>query len=105
MAGDDHSLRVPLSPEATVETGVLGAEILYAFRHELAEKLGDALLRRSMVGMGPRVALDVDEAAARVAVQYLGWSRERAEREVREFRDYVRRYKPKELRETESVEV
>jgi glycerol-3-phosphate dehydrogenase len=55
--------------------------------------------------MGPRVALDVDEAAARVAVQYLGWSRERAEREVREFREYVRRYKPKELRETESVEV
>ncbi|MCA1718197.1 MAG: hypothetical protein LC781_15705 [Actinobacteria bacterium] len=78
----DHSLRVPLSPEATVETGVIGAEILYAFRRELAEKLGDALLRRSMVGMGPRVALDVDEAAARVAVQHLGWSRERAKREV-----------------------
>jgi glycerol-3-phosphate dehydrogenase len=105
MAGDDHSMRVPLSPEATVETGVIGAEILYAFRRELAEKLGDALLRRSMVGMGPRVALDVDEAAARVAVQHLGWSQERAKREVGEFRDYVRRYKPKDLRETEPVEV
>jgi glycerol-3-phosphate dehydrogenase len=101
----DHSLRVPLSPEATVETGVIVAEILYAFRRELAEKLGDALLRRSMVGMGPRVALDVDEAAARVAVQHLGWSRERAKREVEEFRDYVRRYKPKGLRETEPLEV
>lgn len=69
----------------------------------MAEKLGDVLLPRSMGGMGPRVALDVDEAAARVAVQHLGWSQERAEREVREFRDYVRRYKPKDLRETEPL--
>jgi glycerol-3-phosphate dehydrogenase len=105
MAGDDPTLRVPLSPEATVETGVTGAEILYAFRRELAEKLGDVLLRRTMVGMGPRVALDVDEAAASVAVQHLGWSRERAKREVGEFRDYVRRYKPKDLGETEPLEV
>ena len=104
-AHGDHSLRVPLSPETSVETGIIGAEVLYAFRRELAEKLGDALLRRSMVGMGPRVALDVDEAAARVAVQHLGWSWERAEREVREFRDYVRRYKPRDMRETEALEV
>ncbi|MDQ3924641.1 MAG: glycerol-3-phosphate dehydrogenase [Actinomycetota bacterium] len=102
-AGDDHSLRVPLSPSATVETSVLGAEVLYAFRRELAEKLGDVLLRRSMVGMGPKVALDVDEATARIAAQHLGWSQERVDREVKEFRDYVRRYKPKVLGETESL--
>ncbi|MDQ4004417.1 MAG: glycerol-3-phosphate dehydrogenase [Actinomycetota bacterium] len=102
-AGDDHSLRVPLSPSATVETGALGAEVLYAFRRELAEKLSDVLLRRSMVGMGPKVALDVDEATARIAAQHLGWSQERVDREVKEFRDYVRRYKPKDLRETESL--
>ena len=102
-AGDDHSLRVPLSPSATVESSVLGAEVLYAFRRELAEKLGDVLLRRSMVGMGPKVALDVDEATARIAAQHLGWSQERVDREVKEFRDYVRRYKPRDLRETESL--
>jgi len=102
-AGDDHSLRVPLSPSATVETSVLGAEVLYAFRRELAEKLGDVLLRRSMVGMGPKVALDVDEATARIAAQHLGWSQVRVDREVKEFRDYVRRYKPKDLRVTESL--
>ncbi len=100
-AGEDHSLRVPLGPSATPETGIIGAEVLYAFRHELAEKLGDVLLRRSMVGMGPRVGLDVDEAAARVAVQHLGWSQERADSEVRQFRDYVRRYHPRDLREGE----
>jgi glycerol-3-phosphate dehydrogenase len=56
-----------------------------------------------MVGLGPRVALDVDEAAAQVAVRHLGWSRERAEREVKEYRDFVRRYKPKTLSEIESL--
>ena len=102
-AGDDHSLRVPLSPSATVESGLLGAEVLYAFRHEMAQTLSDVLLRRTMVGLGPRVALDVDAAAAQVAVRHLGWSQERADREVREYRDFVRRYKPKALSEIESL--
>ncbi len=101
MAGDDASLKTPLSSPASVETGIIGAEVLYAFRRELAEKLGDVLLRRSMVGLGPRVALDVDEAAAQVAVRHLGWTEERAEREVKEYRDYVQRYKPKEFRKRE----
>ena len=101
LAGDDPSLKTPLSQSATVETGVIGAEVLYAFRRELAEKLGDVLLRRSMVGMGSNVGLDVDEAAAQIAVRHLGWTEERAEREVREYRDYVQRYKPKELQEKE----
>jgi glycerol-3-phosphate dehydrogenase len=56
-----------------------------------------------MVGLGPRVALDVDEAAAQVAVRHLGWSQERAEREVREYRNFVRRYKPKGLQEKETL--
>ena len=102
-AGDDHSLRVPLSPSPTLETGLLGAEVLYAFRREMAQTLSDVLLRRTMLGLGPRVALDVDEAAAQVAVRHLGWSQERAEREVREYRDFVRRYKPKDLQEKETL--
>jgi glycerol-3-phosphate dehydrogenase len=101
MAGDDASLKMPLISPASPETGIIGAEVLYAFRRELAEKLGDVLLRRSMVGLGPRVGLDVDEAAAQVAVRHLGWSQERADREVEEFRDYVRRMRPKEFRERE----
>jgi glycerol-3-phosphate dehydrogenase len=101
MIGDDASLKMPLISPASPETGIIGAEVLYAFRRELAEKLGDVLLRRSMVGLGPRVGLDVDEAAAQVAVRHLGWSQERADREVEEFRDYVRRMRPKEFRERE----
>jgi glycerol-3-phosphate dehydrogenase len=99
MAGDDPSLRMPLSPSATVESGLIGAEVLYAFRHEMAQTLLDVLLRRTMVGMGPRVGLDVDEAAARVGVKHLGWSEERAEREVHDFRSFIERFRPKALRE------
>jgi glycerol-3-phosphate dehydrogenase len=99
MAGDDPSLRMPLGPSATVESGLIGAEVLYAFRRELAQTLSDVLLRRTMAGMGPMVGLDVDEAAAQVAVKHLGWSQERANSEVAAYREYIERYKPKSLRE------
>jgi len=65
----------------------------------MAQTLADVLLRRSMVGMGPNVGLDVDEAAAEVAVRHLGWSAERAAREVEDYRRYVERFKPRALSE------
>lgn len=99
LADDDPDLKMPLSSPASLETGLIGAEVIWAFREEMAQKLTDVLLRRSMVGMGPNVGLDVDEAAAEVAVKHLGWDEERAEREVREYREWVERYKPKQFRE------
>src|ERR687890_2186100 len=39
MAGDDPSLRMPLGPSATVESGLIGSEVLYAFSRELAQTL------------------------------------------------------------------
>jgi glycerol-3-phosphate dehydrogenase len=105
MAGDDPSLRMPLGPSATVETGIIGAEVLYAFRREMAQTLSDVLLRRTMVGMGPSVGLDVDEAAAQVAVKHLGWNEDRARSEVEAYRGYVERYKPKSMRGGEAATV
>jgi glycerol-3-phosphate dehydrogenase len=55
-----------------------------------------------MAGYGPRVALDVVDAAAEVAVKHLGWEQERAEREAREYREWIVRYTPKELRDRET---
>src|SRR5215211_2002107 len=89
---------MPLVADPAVETGLIGAEVLYAFRHEMAQKLADVLLRRTMVSYGPNLALDVDEAAAEVAVKHLGWSEERAKEEVAKYRDWIRRYTPKALR-------
>ena len=104
-AGDDASLRMPLSSRASLPTGLIGAEVVYAFRREMAQTLADVLLRRSMAGMGPRVALDVDEAAAEVARKHLGWSEERAAEEVRRYREFVRRYHPKDFRRRKAVNV
>jgi glycerol-3-phosphate dehydrogenase len=101
LADDDPDLKMPLASPASLETGLLGVEVIWAFREEMAQKLTDVLLRRSMVGMGPNVGLDVDEAAAEVAVKHLGWDEERAEREVKEYREWVERYKPKQFREEE----
>jgi glycerol-3-phosphate dehydrogenase len=98
-AGEDPSLKEPLASPPAVETGLMGCEVLYAFRREMAQKLADVLLRRTMVAYGPNVALDVDEAAAQVAVRHLGWSEERAAREVAEYREWIERYTPKALRE------
>jgi glycerol-3-phosphate dehydrogenase len=105
MAGDDASLRLSISPAPTVETGVIGAEILYAFERELAQTLADVLLRRTMVGLGPKVGLDVDEAAAEVAAKHLGWTEEQAGKEVEDFRKFVERYRPKDFREKEPAGV
>jgi glycerol-3-phosphate dehydrogenase len=99
---DDPELLTPLSSIVSVETALIGAEVIWALREEMAQTLSDVLLRRTMAGYGPRVGLDVVDAAAEVAVKHLGWQRERAEREVREYREWIERYTPKEFRNRES---
>ncbi len=93
LAGDDPKLRAVFSPE----TGAIGAEILLAFQREMAETLADALLRRTMVGIGSAVGVGADEAAARIACAYLGWDDQRATREVAEYREYITRFHPRSL--------
>ena len=98
-AGEDPELRLPLVSPFSIETGLIGAEILYAFRREMAETLADVLLRRTMVGLGPKVALGVDSVAAEIAAKHLGWTESRAAKEVKAYREYVERYRPKTDRE------
>ena len=102
IADEDPSLVEPLNPGAPREATLLGAEVIFAFREELAKTLSDVLLRRTMVGMGPRVGLDVDEAAANVAAEYLGWDDERTRREVQEYREFVSRYHPRWTEESQT---
>jgi glycerol-3-phosphate dehydrogenase len=101
LGEDDPELLTPLSPIESVETALIGAEVIWAFREEMAQTLSDVLLRRTMAGYGPRVGLDVAAAAAEVAVKHLGWDVERAEREVGEYREWIERYTPQEFRDHE----
>ncbi len=93
LAEAETDLREPFS----VETGAIGAEVVLAFRDEMAETLADTLLRRTMVGMGPTVGLGADVAAARIGEQHLGWDADRAAREIAAYRAYVERYTPRPL--------
>ena len=93
-AADAPELREPFDPT----TGAIGAEVVFAFRREGAETLADALLRRTMVGLGPEVGIGADEAAAAIGRQHLGWDEARARRELDAYRAHVARFRPRALR-------
>jgi glycerol-3-phosphate dehydrogenase len=81
-----------LSQVISEETGSIGAEVVYAFRDELAETLTDCLMRRTMVGLNGVVGLDALERAAHIAQKFLGWDDERASGEVEAYRRYAERF-------------
>jgi glycerol-3-phosphate dehydrogenase len=80
------------------ETGAIAAEVVFSFQQELAETLGDSLLRRTMVGLNSSVGIGADERAAAIARQYLGWNEARAQDEVAAYRSYVKRFQPHSMR-------
>ena len=85
-------LEVPkLAEVLDPETGAIGAELVHAFKHELAQTLSDCLLRRTMVGLNSSCGLDALEAVASVARNNLGWSDERMENEIVAYRNHVMR--------------
>ncbi len=61
---------------------VLGAEIVFAVREEMAVHLTDALLRRTDAGSAGHPGADAVENAARVMGDILGWSDERRREEI-----------------------
>jgi glycerol-3-phosphate dehydrogenase len=89
LATDEPELLEVISEE----TGSVAAEVVYAFREEMAATLTDCLLRRTMVGLNGQLGLDALEAAARVARRFLGWDEERAASEVEKYKRYVERFK------------
>jgi glycerol-3-phosphate dehydrogenase len=95
LALSDPRLASPLS----VETASICAEVVFAFRDELAETLVDCLMRRTLVGLNGQVGLDAVEVAARVARQFLDWDDARASLEVENYKHYVARFHPKRNRE------
>ncbi|HEV2827673.1 MAG TPA: glycerol-3-phosphate dehydrogenase [Pyrinomonadaceae bacterium] len=71
------------------ETGAIAAEVLFAFKHEMANTLADCMFRRTMVGFNSTCGLNAVDAAAATAQKYLGWSDERLNCEIAEYRNEV----------------
>jgi glycerol-3-phosphate dehydrogenase len=83
----------PLAEEFDTETGAIAAEVVFAFKDELAQTLSDCLLRRTMVGLNSAGGLNAVNAAARVAQKHLGWSESRMALEISSYRNYVSRFR------------
>jgi glycerol-3-phosphate dehydrogenase len=80
------------------ETGAIAAEVVFAFKRELAQTLSDCLLRRTMVGLNSNCGLDAVESAASVAQKHLGWSESRAHQETDAYRKEISRRFPRVTR-------
>ncbi len=87
LLAQDPSLDEVIDPES----GAIAAEIVFAFKYELAQTLSDCLLRRTMVGLNSTCGLDAVEAAARIAQKHLGWSEGRAAQEIARYRGEISR--------------
>jgi len=72
-------------PVCTV-SGALAAEVVFAVREEFAMTLGDILLRRSMVGLGPDLGRAALPAVLVVAKRHLGWDDARCRAEEAAYR-------------------
>jgi glycerol-3-phosphate dehydrogenase len=73
------------------ETSAIAAEVVFAFKHELAHTLSDCLLRRTMVGLNSNCGLDAVAAVAAIAQQHLGWSDSRVDNETAAYRKEISR--------------
>ena len=67
------------------------AEIVFAFENEFAKTLADCFLRRTMIGLNADLGLSELEAAALVGRRFLGWTEDRARREVEDYRKEISR--------------
>ena len=86
LTEQEPALLKPLHPELEL----IGAEIIWAVRHEGAGKLSEALLRRSRVGVIREAAtLDILEQAAALMSREKGWSEDRSIKEIEEMRSLL----------------
>jgi glycerol-3-phosphate dehydrogenase len=61
----------------------------------MAETLADVIQRRTLVGFGAHAGIEAADAAAELAVRHVGWSDERAARELAAFREQVAALRPR----------
>jgi len=87
LIANDPSLAEVVDPE----TGTIAAEVVFAFKYELARTLSDCLLRRTMVGLNSNCGLDAVEAMAKIAQKHLGWSDTRVDQEINAYRNEISR--------------
>lgn len=84
-------------------SGLIGAEVVFALRHELAVTLTDVLARRVLVAFEPGHGLAALEQIAAVAAASAGWSDERREQEIEGYRRWLEHLAIPDVRGPRSV--
>lgn len=87
------ALAAPVGPAAAC----LACELVHAFDAEWATSLVDVLQRRCMAGLDADFGLRTAPAAAQCLLELGVFDRERAERELADYRRYARRFRPRAL--------
>ena len=70
-------------------TGAIGAELIFAMRHEFARTLTDVLARRVLLAFEPGHGLDSVNAMAALIGARLGWDAARCKANVVEYRSWL----------------
>jgi glycerol-3-phosphate dehydrogenase len=71
------------------EGNALAAEIVFAFKSEMATTLTDCLMRRTMIGLNADLGRGDAETAAEIGKTYLGWSDERVANELADYNKHL----------------
>lgn len=72
-------------------TGAIGAELVFAMRHEFARTLTDVLARRALLAFEPGHSLESLDQVLSVLAPREGWDEARVEAEVAEYRTWLTR--------------
>jgi glycerol-3-phosphate dehydrogenase len=86
IARDVPALARPLGQNCDV----IGAEILYAAKQEMALKLGDAVIRRTEAGAAGHPGSDALERAATIMARVHGWDTARTKHEIDEVENFYK---------------
>jgi glycerol-3-phosphate dehydrogenase len=86
IARDMPALARPLGTQCEV----IGAEILYAARQEMALKLADAVIRRTEAGAAGHPGADALDRAASIMARAHGWDQARTRSEIEEVERFYR---------------
>lgn len=82
----EYAAQTPALRQMLGSSGVVKAEVVYAVRAEMAQKLTDVVFRRTNLGTGEYPGDSVLQACAVTMASELGWNRQRLLREIEEVR-------------------
>lgn len=84
-AGDDAELLAVVD----APSGAIGAELVFAVRHEFARGLADVMARRTLLAFEPDHALPSLDRIAALLGDRLGWDEQRRKEEVEDYRTWL----------------